>query len=135
MTSWDLLYNILRANFDGMAEDGYCNIPEDVATDGKAEYLYGHKVTTIKRDSEGRLSVDFQDIDGKEGNLEADLVFAADGPSSTVRELLLPEVKRRYAGYVAWRGTVLESEVSEETLECFKEKFVFFHAIGTQVLA
>lgn len=135
MTSWDLLYNILRANFDGMAEDGYCGIPQNEATDGKTEYLYGHKVIEIKESNPDGLSVGFQDKDGKEGSLEADLVFAADGPSSTVRGLLMPEVKRTYAGYVAWRGTVLESEVSEETLECFKEKFVFFHAKGTQILA
>lgn len=136
MTSWDLLYNILRANFDGLAEDGYLTtpIPEDEATDGKAAYLYGHKVINITT-TQSKVEVAFQDKDGTEGRLEADLVFAADGPSSTVRGLLLPEVKRTYAGYVAWRGTVLESEVSHSTLDCFKEKFVFFHAKGVQILA
>jgi 2-polyprenyl-6-methoxyphenol hydroxylase-like FAD-dependent oxidoreductase len=49
------------------------------------------------------------------GCIEANIVIGADGASSTVRRLLLPEVDRTYAGYVAWRGTVKESLLPEET--------------------
>lgn len=138
MTSWDLLYNILRANFDGMATEGYCPIPASSPSDGHSKYLYGHKVTSISEHSTSTssgISISFEDKDGKEGAMDADLLIGADGPSSTVRRLLLPDVERTYAGYVAWRGTVLEESVGKETLECFREKFVFFHASGVQILA
>lgn len=81
------------------------------------------------------VEVKYQDQDGKDGSLIADLVIGADGPSSTTRKILQPEVERTYAGYVAWRGTVLESEVSEEAKECFVRKFTFFHKQGLQTLA
>lgn len=43
---------------------------------------------------------------------EADLLIAADGIHSTVRAQLMPEIQPRYAGYVAWRGVIEESELS-----------------------
>ena len=45
------------------------------------------------------------------GQIEADLVIAADGSASFIRRILQPELKPKYTGYVAWRGTVLESDV------------------------
>jgi len=66
---------------------------------------------------------------------EADLVIAADGPSSTVRARYHPDVKRTYAGYVAWRGTVPENEVSEEAKKVLVERITFFHTRQTQILA
>jgi len=41
-----------------------------------------------------------------------DLLVCADGVSSTARGLLLPDVWPTYAGYVGWRGTVLEADLS-----------------------
>jgi len=134
MTSWDLLYNILRANFDGTVEGEYCQVPETEEGDGEGYYLYGHKVTAITDAGEEGVEVEFNDKDDKYGSLTVDLVFGADGPSSTVRKILLPEVERTYAGYVAWRGTVPEMEVTEETRKCFSEKFTFFHSQGVQIL-
>jgi len=57
---------------------------------------------------------------------------------------LLPHVERKYAGYVtlslsktngevAWRGTVLETRVSETSEKTFVEKFSFFFTEGVQV--
>jgi len=135
MTSWDLLYNILRANFDGNVDEGYCDVPKGEDGDGESEYLYGHKVITVKDIGDDGVEVGFEDKDGKKGTLNANILIGADGPSSTVRNIFKPDVQRAYAGYVAWRGTVLETEVSEESRECFSEKFTFFHRKGVQILA
>ncbi len=43
-----------------------------------------------------------------------ELLVAADGIHSLRRGQLLPAVKPRYAGYVAWRGVIEESEMSAE---------------------
>jgi 2-polyprenyl-6-methoxyphenol hydroxylase-like FAD-dependent oxidoreductase len=41
------------------------------------------------------------------------LLVAADGIHSTIRAQLLPDVQPRYAGYVAWRGVIEESEMTQ----------------------
>jgi 2-polyprenyl-6-methoxyphenol hydroxylase-like FAD-dependent oxidoreductase len=115
VASWDLLYNILRANFDGGYATGYVNAAEKKESDGKATYLSGMRVTDLQEVGSDRVKVEYENTDGSKGSLEADVVVGADGPNSTVRKLLLPEVERSYAGYVAWRGIVQESLLSETT--------------------
>jgi 2,6-dihydroxypyridine 3-monooxygenase len=51
------------------------------------------------------------------GTEEVDLLIAADGIGSTARAALAPEVRPDYAGYVGWRGTVVEGELSPATYE------------------
>ena len=46
---------------------------------------------------------------------EVDLVVAADGQSSSVREWLDPGSAPRYAGYVCWRGVALEADLPPAT--------------------
>jgi 2,6-dihydroxypyridine 3-monooxygenase len=46
---------------------------------------------------------------------EADLLICADGVSSLARTRLQPAAQRSYSGYVAWRGTVPESQLSPAT--------------------
>jgi len=133
MTSWDLLYYLLRANFDRV-ESAYCTLPEPIKGEGEAKYEYGHLLTDVK-DNKDHVELEFQDKDGKHGTTSADLVIGADGPSSTIRKILLPEVKRTYAGYVAWRGTIPEDEASAAAKEAFVEKFAFYHAEGIQILS
>lgn len=139
MTSWDLLYQILRANFDG-PEGLYVRVPPGIADGegkevGRGVYRYGCRVTGVREDGSAGVVVSFQTADDESEEMHADMLVAADGPSSTVRGLFCPEVRRSYAGYCAWRGTVLESMLSKECQETMVEKFTFFHSEGTQVLA
>ncbi|KAF2003125.1 FAD/NAD(P)-binding domain-containing protein [Amniculicola lignicola CBS 123094] len=133
MTSWDLVYYMLRANFDGV-ESKYCEIPVTREEDGKVQHLHGHKVTAVK-DMGNKVEVAFERAYGEKGTLQADFVVAADGPSSTIRSILQPGVERTYSGYVALRGTVPEEDVSPHAREAFSERFTFFHAKGIQILA
>ncbi|KAG8528804.1 uncharacterized protein KY384_006493 [Bacidia gigantensis] len=133
MTSWDLLYHILRANYDCVGSD-YCQTPATEDGEGTSSYNYGRQVLGLKTVGE-RIQVEYDTTQGNCSTATADLVIAADGPSSTVRRLLTPEIQRTYAGYVAWRGTVAEHLVSPSARETFVEKFTFFHAPGTQILA
>lgn len=133
MTSWDLVYYMLRANVDGV-ESAYCDVPEQRAEDGQVKHLHGHKVTGINEKGD-KVQVSYQTVEGQQGTLEADLVIGADGPSSTVRGIFDPALRRTYAGYVALRGTVREDEVTQATREAFSERFTFFHATGIQILA
>ncbi|KAF7984140.1 hypothetical protein HWV62_16786 [Athelia sp. TMB] len=133
MTSWNLLYNILRANFDGRNSD-YCDTPQPSPGEGEAAYDTGHTVTGIHRNGD-TVELYYQTPRGEDGKLIADLIIAADGPSSTVRNLLAPKIKRRYVGYVAWRGTVPEDMASPSVKEAFVEKLTYFHSEGIQILA
>lgn len=133
MTSWDLLYHVLRANFDGNA-CGYVPVPDPVPGEGNATYEYGNTVRSVVDRAE-QVEVLYRDAAGEERTTSADLVLAADGPGSTIRSLLMPGLERRYAGYVAWRGTVPESEASTLLQSTFVDKFTFYHGPGTQILA
>ncbi|KZP11666.1 monooxygenase [Athelia psychrophila] len=133
MTSWDLLYNILRANYDGTNSD-YCDVPPPNPGDGEAAYNIAHTLTGI-RQSGSSVELDYQVKDGHDVKFTADLVIAADGPSSTVRSLLAPTIQRTYTGYVAWRGTILEDMASPSAKEAFVEKLTYFNSEGIQILA
>jgi 2-polyprenyl-6-methoxyphenol hydroxylase-like FAD-dependent oxidoreductase len=134
MVSWDLLYFVMRACFDGLQSE-YCEVPPATAGDGTASYEYSRKVTNVTSKGTEQLEVKFEDPDGKKGVEVADMVLAADGSNSTIRKLLVPDVERKYAGYVAWRGTLLESEATEELKDTFVDHFTFFHGPGIQILA
>lgn len=74
---------------------------------GRDQYHFGHEVIGFEEVGQ-KVRIDLADGGSDEGDL---LVFA-DGMRSTGRGLLLPDVHPQYAGYVAWRGTVPEGELS-----------------------
>ena len=113
-TSWSTLYYRLRANFDRLKSDHCDKPPPDNLNAGRAIYLYGHTVLDVKKE-DGRLIVDYNDHDGTFRSLVGDLVIAADGAGSKIRQMMEPQVKRQYVGYCAWRGTILEQSMERET--------------------
>ena len=133
MTSWDLIYYMLRANFDGL-ESEYCKPPNAIEKERKCTYEYGFTVESIKEAGD-KLELGYKDREGILGTTTCDLVVGADGPSSTLRRLLVKETNREYAGYVAWRGIVPENDASPTAKETFVEKFTFYHSAGMQILA
>ncbi|GAB1316521.1 Zeaxanthin epoxidase, chloroplastic [Madurella fahalii] len=118
-SSWGLLYRILRANFDGLVSDAVPNPPPPRPGDGSAEYRAGKRVTKLDYNN-GTVVVGFVGQDGREESLTADFVIGADGVHSIVRTLLEVPVTKEYSGYVAWRGTVSEGDVSPEVVKYFE---------------
>jgi 2-polyprenyl-6-methoxyphenol hydroxylase-like FAD-dependent oxidoreductase len=147
MISWDLVYFVLRACFDGL-ESEYCSVPERQEGEGETKYEVGRKVVGVRDLGKEGVEVECEVLteagrevterhESEKDNLRGDLVIAADGPSSTIRKIVCSEIERTYAGYVAWRRTVPENEASETMKRTFVDRFTFFHDFdkGIQILA
>ena len=93
-TSWNTLYRPLLADL------------------GMESYHLGEHFVGLEQDADG---VDLRFASGRRERVE--LAVFADGISSTARRRLLTGVEPSYSGYVGWRGTVSESEVSPGTLD------------------
>ncbi|KAG6365508.1 hypothetical protein INS49_007119 [Diaporthe citri] len=137
MSNWGCLYNVLRANFDGMVSAAVPVAPAPRKGDGKVEYRSGQRVRGIFDDADKRrVTVEFTDVTtGVKGKLTADLVLGADGAHSTVRSLMGAREGRDYAGYIAWRGTVPERLLSKEAAEFFSNRLNFCLLRGTYLIS
>ena len=102
-SSWNTLYRNLLALFGG------------------ERYHLGYEMTGLSQDID-RATVRFSD--GKA--VSADLVVCADGVSSRTREIMQPGAKSRYAGYVAWRGTVPEAGLAAPTAARLGDAITFY---------
>lgn len=112
MTSWELLYRVLREIF-----------PDKL-------YHNDTKMTSFKQ-KKSHVVAEFGENTKHE---RCDILIGADGAGSTVRHHLLPEVLPSYSGYVAWGGLVKESEVTSKLLDLFSNKFTFFFGDKTHIL-
>ncbi|SDH72349.1 MULTISPECIES: FAD binding domain-containing protein [Bradyrhizobium] len=104
-TSWEAIQAALRAG-----------VPNEC-------YRAGSEVVTVSQTG-SRVSATLGD-----GSVaESDLFVAADGSGSAIRRKMIPDVEARYAGYVAWRGTLDESNVPSDLLAFFDDRFTFSEA-------
>jgi 2-polyprenyl-6-methoxyphenol hydroxylase-like FAD-dependent oxidoreductase len=111
MTSWGLLYSWFERSFPA------------------EHYHLGNEFDSMRQDGSSVTSHFKGGMESK-----ADLLVAADGFRSSIRGLLLPEVQPEYAGYVAWRGVVQESDLSTDVLKVFEDNFTFFRMAESHIL-
>jgi 2,6-dihydroxypyridine 3-monooxygenase len=101
-SSWNTIYRSLLPLFDS------------------GRYLLGREVVSFDEHDRG-VGV----ILGDGSRTDADLLVCADGVGSAARARLLPGVVPRYAGYVAWRGTLPERDASPATRRALNDAITY----------
>ncbi len=87
---------------------------------GDRRYHLDSEVVDFAQDDRG-VTVRFAD-----GSTRAlDMLVCADGISSTSRTKLLPDAAPRYAGYVAWRATIPESDLEPASFEVLRDGLTY----------
>ena len=100
--AWDQPVNLALLNWGGLYRNLRKRVPDQV-------YRTGQRVVALHEQPDGTVGVELA-----EGTrLEFDLVVCADGYTSLGRRKLFPDVSITYAGYVLWRGLLLEQELTE----------------------
>jgi 2,6-dihydroxypyridine 3-monooxygenase len=110
-SSWNTIYSSLLGEFD------------------PGSYLLDREVTGFGQDR-GRVRVTLADG----GVAEAELLVCADGVSSLARAVLLPGVLPSYSGYVAWRGTLPERELTAATSGRLSDAITYQVMPGSHIL-
>ena len=95
----------------------------------RGRYFLGCEVTGFA-DTGDAVRVEF----GPHHSVEADLLVCADGVSSLARRSLLPDVRPRYAGYVAWRGMLPEVELDACARDIFGDAITYFVSANSHIL-
>ena len=112
MSSWGRLYRSLR---DPLPAESY---------------RLGMALREIEQDA-GSVTAVFADG----ARVSGDLLVGADGVRSTVREQFLPDIEPNYAGYVAWRAMLDESDVPPDIRAEIFERYTFCLPDGELFLA
>ena len=111
LTYWsyvDRSGEIISADPEHLRFGGWSTIYRALISEyGRERYHFDHEAVDFTQSEDG-VSVRF--ANGK--TAEGDLAMFADGSNSTGRSALLPDIRPRYSGYVAWRGTTPESSLS-----------------------
>lgn len=111
MTSWNTIYRELKDAF-----------PDE-------HYHHASKLKSFEQ-NENEVIARFED--GRE--ISCDVLVGADGANSVCRRQLLPDVLPQYAGYVAWRGLVVESDLEPASAALFRDKFTFYQGRNSHIL-
>ncbi|MEU5608599.1 FAD-dependent monooxygenase [Streptomyces sparsogenes] len=101
-TSWGTFYRALLADF------------------GTDHYHLGEYACGFDQDAQ-RATVRF--VSGRE--VTADLVVFADGITSTARQRIDPAAALTYSGYIGWRGTVPEKDLTDDTRELLRNAITY----------
>lgn len=102
LSSWNAVYRVLLQGF------------------GREHYHLSSEMKSFVDDGE-HVTINFTD-----GRTDVvDLLVCADGIASEARRTLLPQVGSTYAGYIAWRGVIPESELSKETFDALYESLTY----------
>lgn len=100
--AWDQPASLALLNWGGLYRNLRKRVPDHV-------YRTEQRVVALHEQANGRVGVEV----ANSGIHEFDLVVCADGYTSLGRCMLFPEVSIQYAGYVLWRGFLLERELNE----------------------
>jgi len=112
MSSWGRLYRSLRDPLPA------------------GSYRLGMSLRRVEQDADGVTAIF---ADG--ASVRGDLLIGADGVRSNVREQFLPDLAPEYAGYVAWRAMLDESEVPPDIRAEIFERYTFCLPEGELCLA
>jgi 2,6-dihydroxypyridine 3-monooxygenase len=108
-SSWNTVYREMLGCFD------------------RGAYRLSHELTDVELDP---LTLGFAN-----GTVvRPDLAVFADGVGSTARAALLPGCVPQYAGYVAWRGVVPETELSSATRAALDDAITYFVHANSHLL-
>ena len=115
-SSWNTVYRSLL-------DDWYRHDPDG------SRYRLGREMTAF--DDEGpAVTVWLADS----SPISVDLLVCADGVGSRGRWILQPDAERRYAGYVAWRGTVPEADLDPATRDRLGDAITYHVHANSHIL-
>ncbi|HEY0519237.1 MAG TPA: FAD-dependent monooxygenase [Ilumatobacteraceae bacterium] len=110
-SSWNTVYREMLRRFDRDA------------------YRLSHELVDIDIDIDS-LTLTFRDG----VVVRPDLAVFADGVGSTARATLLPEARPTYAGYVAWRGVVPETDLNLTTRAALDDAITYYVYANSHIL-
>jgi 2,6-dihydroxypyridine 3-monooxygenase len=108
-SSWNTMYRETLALFD------------------RSSYLLAHELVDIDLEP---LTLGFSTGE----KVHPDLAVFADGVASAARAALLPDSRPQYAGYVAWRAVVPETELSPQTRAVLDDAITYYVYANSHVL-
>jgi 2,6-dihydroxypyridine 3-monooxygenase len=110
-SSWNTVYRQLLSRFD------------------LSRYHLGHEMNGWVEQGDA-VEIRFTDKPPR----RVDLLVCADGVGSSARARLLPSVKPVYAGYVAWRGMVPESQLDAAVCAMFDDAITYHVCANSHIL-